>query len=213
MSTNDKRQRTRRVVPGAIKRARKRKMMRIGLDQLLFGESPTRLGSPAEARSNPVGPDVPQRGTWVSTATTPHSWKSPAIATVGRNSNGYGLRPVTHPVIVVTGDEPAVLEDAVSALRSYRNPLDAVILASLMSGPADRDKPKQPGGSGTIPQTQTLVFSRPDRSGDLRIRVVPISALTAPQIPQADLLRTMAYFDRDNSSKSKPPASRWLSGL
>ena len=121
---------------------------------------------------------------------TPHSAKSPEFATILNFSDDLGMTTVTHPLIVITGDEPSGLAVAMDALRRYRNPVDLAILASWLIDPANIHNQEWPGG-GSIPQTQALVFSRPGKSSDLRIRVVPDPTKCPPLVPFADWSRTL----------------------
>ena len=212
MSAREKRDVTRRALrrpqPGDMTRRSRQNGLEFVLGDHIRRTPEGHVAGPAA-----VGGSGATKGSYSSgRGKTPHSAKTPAFATTLNVSDEFGYTPISHPLIVITGDEPAAVAEATAALQAYRNPLEAAILASLLNNPADHDESKQTGGSGMIPPTQTMVFSRPGSSSSLRIRVVPFSTMCAPLVPYADWSRTMQAGDRHGSSASKISTSTWLNG-
>jgi hypothetical protein len=212
MNAREKRDPAGRALTWAVAGVSKRHSRQNSLECLLGGDFPTGLDGEFTGPAEVARESAPRRSQLDGTGKTPHAAESPAFATALEISDEFGISPITHPLIVITGDEPAAVAEATAALRAYRNPLEAAFLASLLNGPADQDKPEQSGGSGMIPPTQTMVFSKPGCSSSLRIRVVPISATWTPLIPYAEWSRTIDAGDRRESGAKKTSQSRWLNG-
>jgi hypothetical protein len=212
MNAREKRDATDRALTRAVAGTSKRHSRQNSLECLLGGDFPTGLDGEFTGPAEVARESAPRRPQLAGAGKTPHAAESPTFATALEISDEFGISPITHPLIVITGDEPAAVAEATAALRAYRNPLEAAFLASLLNGPADQDKPEQSGGSGMIPPTQTMVFSKPGCSSSLRIRVVPISATWTPLIPYAEWSRTMDAGDRRESAAKKTSQSRWLNG-
>ncbi len=195
-----------------IGRGKTRNTRRKPAGDWLGGDLPTRWESLLAGQKDFVWPSAPERSSLARKGTTPHSVKKPVIANGLRRADNLGITPVVHPLIVITGGGPTTVSDATDAPPKRHKPLEIAILASLLTDPEGNDDPSQPGGAGAIPQTQTMVFSRPGSSSSLRIRVVPVSTRSAAPIPYADWSQLMVSPDRHKCFPPKTWDSRWLSG-
>jgi hypothetical protein len=175
MNARDKQDLLGEISSGPAGRVNTRFTGRKSLDGLVEGDSLRRPESHFADAPDVGRPCASRRSVSAGAGKTPHSARKPVLANCANCSDVYGSTPLTHPLIVITGDDSAALTAAVQAIRKYRDPLDLTILASMLIHPGAIDNPKQPGGGGMIPPAQTMVFGRPDCASNLRIRVVPIS--------------------------------------
>jgi len=212
MNARNKQDPPRRVLSGVVGGVNKRRSRPKGLDYFLGNDVPRRLDHQFTGPADFVGASELRRSSWTGKGTTPHSAKKPTYANGLSITDDLGIMPVTHALIVITGDEPAALTEAINLIREHPDPLDLAILASLLIEQEGNDKPKQPGGTGMIPQTQTMVFARPGGSSSLRIRVVPSTTECMPLVPYSDWSRMVFAPDRHKSFAPKSSLSHWLNG-